>query len=42
MKVKAITAKQARAINERNGMSTEEMDGGRKTFWAATEGHVEF
>lgn len=35
-KMKAITAKQAEAINRRNGMETWEGDG-HKTFWATDD-----
>lgn len=38
--MKAITAKQARKINDRNGMETEENDG-RKTYWATNESETE-
>lgn len=38
--MKAITAKQAYAINKRNGMETEENDG-RKTYWATNESETE-
>lgn len=40
MKFKAITAKEARAINLKNGMETCENDG-RATFWATLEDETE-
>lgn len=36
MKYKKITPKQAKKINERNGMETWEQDG-QKTYWATDE-----
>lgn len=40
MKLIVISAKEAREINLRNGMSTEECDGHR-TFWATNEDRSE-
>ena len=38
--MKAITAKQAKIINIRNGMGTEDMDGCR-TYWATDDEELE-
>jgi hypothetical protein len=40
MKLIAITAKEAKEINLRKGMETEENDG-RRTFWATNEERTE-